>query len=75
MDCEQFDALLLDMDRPGSSSASRTQALAHAESCSRCAALLCESEALDFALSAVAREDAGIAAPARLEVALVQRFR
>ncbi len=75
MDCEQFDALLLDMDRPGSSSASRTQALAHAESCSRCAALLCESEALDFALSAVAREDAGIAAPARLEVALIQRFR
>ena len=76
MDCEQFDVLLLDLDRPGTSSAaSRTQALAHAEACSRCAALLCESEALDFALGTVVREDARIAAPARLEAALIQRFR
>ena len=76
MNCEQFDALLLDLDRPGSSSAaSRAQALAHAEGCSRCAALLCESEALDFALANVVREDAGIAAPARLEANLALRFR
>ncbi len=76
MNCEQFDALLLDLDRAGSSAAaSRANALAHAEGCSRCAALLCESEALDFALATLVREDAGIAAPARLEAALTQRFR
>lgn len=76
MNCEQFDALLLDLDRAGSSAAaSRANALSHAEGCSRCAALLCESEALDFALAKLVREDAEVAAPARLEAALTQRFR
>ena len=76
MDCAQFEELLHDLDRPGTQGAAlREQALAHAESCGRCARLVTESEALDFSLRMLAGEEAGKEAPAGLEHALMHEFR
>lgn len=50
-------------------------ALAHAESCSRCARLLTEIEGLNFALRAIAARDGQEQAPARVETALLQALR
>ena len=76
MDCAQFEELLHDLDRAGTqAAASRECALAHAESCSRCARLVTESEALDFSLRTLAHEDAGQRASARLEENLLREFR
>lgn len=75
-DCTHFEETLADLDRPGTAGASlREAALAHAESCGRCAALLTESESLDFTLHSLAAHDAFRTASPRLEVALVNRFR
>lgn len=50
-------------------------ALAHAESCSRCARLLTEIEGLNFALRAIAARDGQEQAPSRVETALLQALR
>ncbi|MGA8367529.1 MAG: hypothetical protein ACLQMT_10675 [Candidatus Acidiferrales bacterium] len=75
MDCARFEELLHDLDRKGTQAALRESALAHAESCGRCARLLTESEALDFSLRALAVEDGGQQAPARVEESLLREFR
>ena len=76
IDCPQFEEALPDLDRPGTQGALlREIALAHAESCSRCARLLTESESLDFSLHSLAAHNATRSAPPRVEAALLQHFR
>lgn len=76
MNCAQFEEALHDLDRPGTQSyALRESALAHAESCGRCALLLTEAESLDFGLRKLASHDADQQAPRRLETVLLQEFR
>jgi hypothetical protein len=76
MDCAQFQQVLHDLDRPGTEGATLCErALAHAEFCSDCAALLTEVESLDFALRQAAEESAELQAPLRLETLLLQEFR
>jgi hypothetical protein len=76
MDCAEFKEIYHDLDRPGALAACiREPALEHAEFCSRCAALLTEAEALDFALRNVARYSAGRQASPRVEAAVLQEFR
>jgi hypothetical protein len=75
MDCTEFKDIYHDLDRPGTLEASRRErALMHAEYCSRCAALLTEAEALDFALHSLAQESASRQASPRVEAALLQEF-
>jgi hypothetical protein len=76
IDCPQFEEALPDLDRPGTQgSMLREVALAHAESCDRCARLLTASESLDFSLRSLAAHDATRAASPRVEAALLQEFR
>jgi hypothetical protein len=76
MNCAQFEEALHDLDRPGTQAyALRESALAHAESCGRCALLLTEAESLDFGLRKLASRDADQQAPGRLEAVLLQEFR
>jgi len=75
MDCSQFEELVHDLDRPRTPAALRESALAHAETCARCARLMTETEALDFSLRALAGEDIGLEASPRLEEALLSEFR
>jgi hypothetical protein len=76
MDCAQFEEMVHDLERPGTEGfALRDSALAHAESCSHCARLMTDAEALDAALREVARSEAGKQAPTRVEAALMGEFR
>jgi predicted anti-sigma-YlaC factor YlaD len=76
MDCMQFREVLHELDRPGAEGdALCERALAHAESCSDCAAQLTEMESLSFSLRQLAEESAEVQAPARLETLLLQEFR
>lgn len=75
MDCAQFDELVHDLDRPGTEAFSRRHAaLAHAESCSRCAILVMQSESLDVALRALAKRDAGRQATPLTAATLMEEF-
>jgi hypothetical protein len=85
MNCEQFEQIVHELDRPralggspgpGTGAGDESEAaLAHAESCSRCGKLLIEVEGLNFALRAIASHDAQERAPARLEAGLLREFR
>jgi hypothetical protein len=76
MDCAQFQEILPDLDRPGTlESWLREPALAHAESCSDCAQIMTESEALSFSLRTLAVRSEGERVPLRVEAALQQEFR
>lgn len=76
MDCAQFDEILHDLDRPGTEGfALRRSALAHAESCSRCAQRMAEVESLDLGLRSLAAQDADRQAPQRIQTALMEEFR
>jgi hypothetical protein len=76
MDCAQFEDILADLGRPGTRGvALRESALAHAESCRRCAELLAEAESLNLALRALARQEAGRQASSRVETNLLSEFR
>jgi len=76
MDCMQFREVLHDLDRPGAEvDALCERALAHAESCSDCAAQLTEMESLSFSLRQLAEVSAEAQAPPRLETLLLQEFR
>lgn len=75
-DCEEFENLVADLDRPGTfGMVSRESALAHAETCSKCAQLLTESESLSFRLRTLAAESASVAAAPRVEANLMREFR
>jgi hypothetical protein len=76
LDCVRFEEALPELDRVGTPGvALREAALAHAESCGRCARLLTESESLDFALHSLSSQHAFRSAPPRVEAALLNRFR
>jgi predicted anti-sigma-YlaC factor YlaD len=76
MDCMQFREVLHELERPGTEGdALCERALAHAESCSDCAAQLTEMESLSFSLRQLAEESAEAQAPPRLETLLLQEFR
>jgi predicted anti-sigma-YlaC factor YlaD len=76
MDCMQFREVLHELDRPGAEGdALCERALAHAESCSDCAAQLTEMESLSFSLRQLAEASAEAQAPPRLETLLLQEFR
>lgn len=76
MDCAQFEEVLHDLDRPGTRGlALREVALAHAESCSRCAQLMTDAESLDFSLQTIALREAHLEAPPRIEAHLLKEFR
>src|SRR5271170_2965396 len=76
MVCAQFEELVHDLERPGTEGfALRDSALEHAESCSHCARLMTDAEALDAALREVARSEANNQAPARVGTALMGEFR
>jgi len=76
MSCAEFEEIVHDLDRPGTHGmALRERALAHAESCARCAQLLTETESLDQALHAIATKEGEQEAPAWMESALLREFR
>ncbi|MGC1170672.1 MAG: hypothetical protein WA886_17340 [Candidatus Acidiferrales bacterium] len=76
MDCSHFAEALHELDRPGTPGASvREGALAHAEMCSDCGALVTEAESLDFALGQISQESSELQAPHRIEAALLREFR
>jgi hypothetical protein len=75
MDCAQFKELIRELDRPSGEVGLSEDALIHAESCDGCAALLTETESLDFALRRIVEETVRSAAPPRVEAALLQEFR
>jgi len=84
MNCAEFEQTVHELDRQTlrgnpavavGADANCEAALAHAESCGRCAKLLIQVEGLNFALSALAVQDAREQAPARVEAALLREFR
>jgi hypothetical protein len=80
MDCLQFERVVHDLGRRrGLNPDVRDEALAHAESCERCAQLLTDVERLDSALRLVAADQRadrpGDLARGRIEMALVAEFR
>jgi hypothetical protein len=75
MDCAQFDELLHDLDRPGTEGFARREvALAHAESCGRCAILVMQSEFLDGSLQALAKRESGREASPLVATTLMEEF-
>jgi hypothetical protein len=75
MDCAQFEELLHDLDRPGTEGfARREAALTHAESCSRCAILVMQSESLDVALQALSKRESGRVASPLVAATLMEEF-
>lgn len=84
MNCAEFDAVVHELDRQvlrgksgvaAGADANCEAALAHAESCGHCGKLLTQVEGLNFALRAIAAQDAREQAPARVEAALLHKFR
>lgn len=76
IDCSRFGEILHDIDRPGTLDPRLVEsALAHAESCSRCAQLLTEAESLDFGLQTLAARESNLQAGPRVELALLREFR
>ena len=76
MNCEEFEAIGLDVERDASlSEVERVAAREHADTCSRCAALQDSWQAARIELRAVAEETALAQASPRVEMRLRQEFR
>jgi hypothetical protein len=76
MDCAQFQNVVHEIERPGTPGfALRETALAHAESCSKCARLMTEAESLDAGLRAMMAAAATQKAPPSVQRALIEEFR
>src|SRR5271170_1099897 len=76
MNCEQVEAIVLDLDRvDGAESLERAAALAHLSHCSRCAALQESWQAAREELRALGEDTLEARAPARVEMRLRQEFR
>ncbi|HXE32757.1 MAG TPA: hypothetical protein VN087_02505 [Verrucomicrobiae bacterium] len=76
MNCEQVEAIVLDLDRDGAAdSLERAAALAHVSHCPRCAALQESWEAAREELRLLGEETLEARAPARVEMRLRQEFR
>ena len=76
MNCEQAEAIVLDLERDGAAdSLERAAAIAHLSHCSRCAALHESWEVAKEELRALGEETSAARAPARVEMRLRQEFR
>jgi hypothetical protein len=76
MNCEQVEAIVLDLDRDSAAdSLERAAALAHLSHCPRCAALQESWEAAREELRLLGEETLEARAPARVEMRLRQEFR
>lgn len=76
MNCEQVEAIVLDLDRDGAAdSLERVAALAHLSHCPRCAALQESWEVAREELRLLGEETLEARAPARVEMRLRQEFR
>lgn len=76
MNCEQVEAIVLDLDRDGADdSLERAAAVAHLSHCPRCAALQESWQAAKEELRALGEETLEARAPARVEMRLRQEFR
>jgi len=76
MSCEDFEDDVVDLARGEElGDAERTEALAHAEECLRCAARLDDERAVTSGLRAFAARTAGAEAPPRVEAALLRALR
>ncbi len=76
MNCEQVEAIVLDLDRVGSAdSIERAAAVAHLSHCPRCAALQESWETAREELRALGHETLEAHTPARVEMRLRQEFR
>lgn len=76
MDCNRFQEVLADLDRPGVLPADlRESAFAHAEGCVDCGQLLTETELMDAGLRRLAAREGDRQAPARVEAELLHAFR
>jgi hypothetical protein len=76
MNCEQVEAIVLDLDRDGAAdSLERSAAVAHLSHCPRCAALQESWQAAREELRALGEETLEAHTPARVEMRLRQEFR
>lgn len=76
MNCEQVEAIVLDLDRDDSlSPLERAAAVAHVSHCPRCAALQESWQAAREELLSLSEETLDAVAPARVEMRLRQEFR
>lgn len=76
MNCEQMEAIVLDLDRDGAAdSLERAAAVAHVSRCPRCAALQESWQSAKEELRALGEETLEARAPARVEMRLRQEFR
>jgi hypothetical protein len=76
MNCQEFEAHTIDLAREQLMDANARQAaVAHAESCARCAARLSDERALTAGLARVAASGDVEEAPARVEALLLDAFR
>ncbi|MGC2802710.1 MAG: hypothetical protein WCA41_12815, partial [Candidatus Acidiferrum sp.] len=76
MNCEQLEAIVIDLDRDDMlDSLERSAALAHVSHCPRCAALQESWQAAKRELLLLSEETLDAAAPARVEMRLRQEFR
>lgn len=75
MNCHSFSSMVMDLARGQLDGEARRQALAHAETCSKCAARLADERALTAGLRALAASQQAEQAPVRVEAALRLAFR
>jgi hypothetical protein len=76
MNCQLFEELITDLARDQMMEASRRErGLAHVAECARCAARLRDERSLSASLRALAEGDKALAAPDRVEAALLAAFR
>jgi hypothetical protein len=76
MNCLEFREVLHELDRHGTRGAAAfDSAMAHAECCGDCGALLVEEESLGFALQKVAQETSRMPGASRVEAELLNAFR
>jgi hypothetical protein len=75
MNCQDFDAVILELVRGEAASSAMTEGRAHAASCARCAALFSEQQSLSLELAALAARAQETHAPQRIEWVLRAEFR
>lgn len=76
MSCRNYEPILTEVARGQMSDArARTEALAHAETCARCAARLADEKSLSAGLNSLSAGAAAAQTPARVEAALLEAFR
>lgn len=76
MSCRNYETILTEAARGQMlDAAAKAEALAHAETCPRCAARLADEKALSAGLRSLGASAAAAQAPARAEAALLEAFR